>query len=75
MSIRYIFIIPATTTTTPYISYNWLQAGAIVVNVSLDDVMPDVVITETLLAWVRVSCRSSGPNAFPSPVPQKEIQG
>ncbi len=36
-------IIPATTTTSPYIPYNWLQAGAIVVNVSLDDVMPDVV--------------------------------
>ncbi|MGH2509727.1 MAG: ornithine cyclodeaminase family protein [Ktedonobacteraceae bacterium] len=36
-------IVPVTTTTTGYIPFAWLQAGAIVVNVSLDDVMPDVV--------------------------------
>ncbi|MEO7020529.1 MAG: ornithine cyclodeaminase [Ktedonobacteraceae bacterium] len=37
-------IIPVTTTTTSYIPFVWLQAGAIVVNVSLDDVMPDVIL-------------------------------
>jgi ornithine cyclodeaminase len=36
-------IIPATTTTEGYIRYAWLQPGAIVVNVSLDDVLPEVV--------------------------------
>jgi ornithine cyclodeaminase/alanine dehydrogenase-like protein (mu-crystallin family) len=36
-------IIPATTTTTGYIHHNWLQPGAILVNVSLDDALPDVV--------------------------------
>jgi len=37
-------VIPVTTTTTGYIPFAWLQAGTIVVNVSLDDVMPDVVL-------------------------------
>lgn len=36
-------IIPVTTTTTGYIPYAWLQPGALLVNVSLDDVLPDVV--------------------------------
>jgi ornithine cyclodeaminase len=37
-------IIPATTTTTGYIPYAWLQPGAILMNVSLDDPLPDVVL-------------------------------
>ncbi|MBA2288004.1 MAG: ornithine cyclodeaminase [Ktedonobacteraceae bacterium] len=36
-------IIPVTTTTTGYISYAWLQPGAVLVNVSLDDPLPEVV--------------------------------
>jgi ornithine cyclodeaminase len=36
-------IVPATTTTTGYIKYDWLQAGAILVNISLDDPLPEVV--------------------------------
>jgi ornithine cyclodeaminase/alanine dehydrogenase-like protein (mu-crystallin family) len=37
-------IITTTTTTTGYISYDWLQAGALLLNVSLDDPLPDVVV-------------------------------
>lgn len=36
-------IIPATTTTSGYIQYEWLQPGAILVNISLDDALPEVV--------------------------------
>jgi ornithine cyclodeaminase/alanine dehydrogenase-like protein (mu-crystallin family) len=36
-------IMPVTTTTTGYIKYDWLQAGAILVNISLDDPLPEVV--------------------------------
>ncbi|GCF08355.1 ornithine cyclodeaminase family protein [Dictyobacter arantiisoli] len=36
-------IITATTTTEGYIRYSWLQAGAILVNISLDDPLPEVV--------------------------------
>lgn len=36
-------IIPVTTTTTGYIRYCWLQPGALLVNVSLDDALPEVV--------------------------------
>ncbi|GER91667.1 ornithine cyclodeaminase [Dictyobacter vulcani] len=36
-------IVPATTTTTGYIQYNWLKPGAILVNVSLDDALPEIV--------------------------------
>jgi N-[(2S)-2-amino-2-carboxyethyl]-L-glutamate dehydrogenase len=36
-------IVPATTTTTGYIQYNWLKPGAILVNISLDDALPEVV--------------------------------
>lgn len=36
-------VIPATTTTTGYISYDWLAPGCVVVNVSLDDVLEDAV--------------------------------
>jgi N-[(2S)-2-amino-2-carboxyethyl]-L-glutamate dehydrogenase len=35
--------IPATTTTVGYIQFAWLQPGSILVNVSLDDVLPEVV--------------------------------
>jgi N-[(2S)-2-amino-2-carboxyethyl]-L-glutamate dehydrogenase len=36
-------VITATTTTSGYIPMKWLAPGAVVVNVSLDDVLPDVV--------------------------------
>jgi ornithine cyclodeaminase/alanine dehydrogenase-like protein (mu-crystallin family) len=36
-------ILPVTTTSEGYIPFSWLQPGAIIVNVSLDDVLPDVV--------------------------------
>lgn len=36
-------IVPVTTTVTGYIPFSWLQPGAVIVNVSLDDVLPDVV--------------------------------
>lgn len=36
-------IIPTTTTTTGYIESDWLQPGSILVNVSLDDPLPEVV--------------------------------
>lgn len=37
-------IVPVTTTTTGYIKYDWLQPGAILVNISLDDALPEVVL-------------------------------
>lgn len=37
-------IVPVTTTTTGYIQYDWLQPGAILVNISLDDPLPEVVL-------------------------------
>lgn len=37
-------VILATTVTTPYIQYEWLKSGATVVNVSLDDLMPEVFL-------------------------------
>lgn len=37
-------IVPVTTTTTGYIPYAWLQPGAILVNVSLDDPLPEIVL-------------------------------
>lgn len=37
-------IVPLTTTTTGYIRYEWLQPGALLVNVSLDDPLPEVVV-------------------------------
>jgi N-[(2S)-2-amino-2-carboxyethyl]-L-glutamate dehydrogenase len=37
-------IVPATTTTTGYIRFDWLQPGAILVNISLDDPLPEVVL-------------------------------
>lgn len=36
-------IITVTTTTEGYIKFAWLQPGAILINVSLDDVLPEVV--------------------------------
>jgi N-[(2S)-2-amino-2-carboxyethyl]-L-glutamate dehydrogenase len=36
-------VVPVTTTTEGYIPYDWLLRGALVVNVSLDDVLPEVV--------------------------------
>lgn len=36
-------IVPVTTTTQGYIPFAWLQPGALLVNISLDDPMPDVV--------------------------------
>jgi len=36
-------IVPTTTTTTGYIEYGWLQPGAILVNISLDDPLPEIV--------------------------------
>ena len=37
-------VIPATTTTTGYIPHAWLKPGCVLVHVSLDDAMPDVVL-------------------------------
>lgn len=37
-------IVPLTTTTTGYIRYEWLEPGALLVNVSLDDPFPEVVL-------------------------------
>jgi N-[(2S)-2-amino-2-carboxyethyl]-L-glutamate dehydrogenase len=37
-------IVPVTTTTTGYIQYQWLQPGSLLVNVSLDDPLPEIVL-------------------------------
>jgi ornithine cyclodeaminase/alanine dehydrogenase-like protein (mu-crystallin family) len=37
-------IVPVTTTTSGYIPFNWLQPGSLLVNVSLDDPLPEVVL-------------------------------
>lgn len=37
-------VIPVTTTTSGYIPYDWLQPGALLVNISLDDPLPEVVL-------------------------------
>jgi len=37
-------VVTVTTTTTPYIRYEWLQPGALLVNVSLDDPLPEVFL-------------------------------
>jgi N-[(2S)-2-amino-2-carboxyethyl]-L-glutamate dehydrogenase len=37
-------VIAATTVTTGYIRYEWLRPGAVVVNVSLDDLLPEVFL-------------------------------
>ena len=40
-------IIPVTTTTMGYIRFEWLAPGSILVNVSLDDPLPEVVLKAT----------------------------
>ncbi|GCE14891.1 ornithine cyclodeaminase family protein [Tengunoibacter tsumagoiensis] len=42
-------IIPTTTTTTGYIQFSWLQPGAILVNISLDDALPEVFFQANLV--------------------------
>ncbi|HVU68234.1 MAG TPA: ornithine cyclodeaminase family protein [Ktedonobacteraceae bacterium] len=37
-------VVPATTTTRGYIASSWLQAGALLVNISLDDPLPEVIL-------------------------------
>jgi len=37
-------VIPLTTTSSGYIQYDWLDPGALLVNVSLDDPLPEVVL-------------------------------
>jgi N-[(2S)-2-amino-2-carboxyethyl]-L-glutamate dehydrogenase len=37
-------VVTVTTVTTGYIEYDWLQPGAILVNISLDDPLPEVVL-------------------------------
>ncbi|HEX2513658.1 MAG TPA: ornithine cyclodeaminase [Chloroflexota bacterium] len=76
-------IVPVTTTTTGYIALDWLQPGAILVNVSLDDPLPEVALRADRLFvddWplVRADSRRllgrmyragqiEGPDAPPSP--------
>jgi N-[(2S)-2-amino-2-carboxyethyl]-L-glutamate dehydrogenase len=76
-------IVPVTTTTTGYIALDWLQPGAILVNVSLDDPLPEVALRADRLFvddWhlVRTDSRRllgrmyragqiEGPEASPSP--------
>jgi ornithine cyclodeaminase len=37
-------VVPVTTTTSGYIRYDWLEPGSLLVNVSLDDPLPEVVM-------------------------------
>ncbi len=37
-------VVPVTTTASGYIRYDWLRPGALLVNVSLDDPLPEVVL-------------------------------
>jgi N-[(2S)-2-amino-2-carboxyethyl]-L-glutamate dehydrogenase len=37
-------VVPLTTTTSGYIAYDWLEPGALLVNVSLDDPLPEVLL-------------------------------
>lgn len=37
-------VVPLTTTTSGYIPYAWLQPGALLVNISLDDPLPEIVL-------------------------------
>jgi ornithine cyclodeaminase/alanine dehydrogenase-like protein (mu-crystallin family) len=37
-------IVPVTITTTGYIRFDWLQPGSILVNISLDDPLPEIVL-------------------------------
>jgi ornithine cyclodeaminase/alanine dehydrogenase-like protein (mu-crystallin family) len=42
-------VVAATTTTTPYVPYNWITRGTAVINVSLDDIDADAYIKSDLL--------------------------
>lgn len=42
-------VITATTTTSGYVPFAWLPPGCVVVNVSLDDLLPDVMLNANLL--------------------------
>jgi N-[(2S)-2-amino-2-carboxyethyl]-L-glutamate dehydrogenase len=42
-------VVPVTTTTEGYIAHGWLRPGALVVNVSLDDLLPEVMERADLL--------------------------
>jgi N-[(2S)-2-amino-2-carboxyethyl]-L-glutamate dehydrogenase len=42
-------VIPATTTVVGYIPFCWIQPGAVLVNVSLEDVLPEVALNADLL--------------------------
>lgn len=42
-------VVPATTTTMGYIPFAWLRPGCVAVNVSLDDLLPDVMTNADLL--------------------------
>lgn len=42
-------VVPVTTTTEGYLAHHWLKPGALIVNVSLDDVLPEVVHRADLL--------------------------
>lgn len=37
-------VVPVTTTTVGYIPFEWIEPGALLVNISLDDFLPDVVL-------------------------------
>lgn len=37
-------VVPTTTTTVGYIPFEWIEPGALLVNISLDDFLPDVVL-------------------------------
>ena len=39
-----LLVVPVTTTTSGYIRCDWLQPGALLVNVSLDDPLPEIVL-------------------------------
>jgi N-[(2S)-2-amino-2-carboxyethyl]-L-glutamate dehydrogenase len=42
-------VVTATTTTTPYVPYDWIAPGTVVINVSLDDVATDAYMKSDLL--------------------------
>lgn len=37
-------VVPLTTTTSGYIAYDWLEPGTLLVNISLDDPLPEVIL-------------------------------
>lgn len=42
-------VVPVTTTTVGYIRFDWLQPGSLLVNISLDDPLPEVVLKADLV--------------------------